>query len=95
MWRIRRRCSLVALPPKLSSTKTIWPVMQAQEIFEQSAELSFLHPNVSVNNFYFQVKYHEHFFKIAVAYTSFPRFHQRTKNVENNRLHTQGHPTRI
>ena len=54
----------------------------------QSAELSFLHPNVSVNDFYFQVKSHEHFFLIAVAYTSFPRFHQRTKNVENNRLHT-------
>ena len=34
MWRIRRRRSLlVALLPKLSSTKTIWPVMQAQEIF--------------------------------------------------------------
>ena len=30
MWKIRRRCSLVALPPKLSSTKTIWLVMQAQ-----------------------------------------------------------------
>ena len=28
----------------------------------QSAELSFLHPNVSVNDFYFQVKSHEHFF---------------------------------
>ena len=30
MWKIRRRCSLVALPPKLSSTKTNWLVMQAQ-----------------------------------------------------------------
>ena len=32
----------------------------------QSAELSFPHPNVSVNDFYFQVKSHEHFFKLQL-----------------------------
>ena len=62
MWRTRRRRSLlVALLPKLYKHKNNLASYASSRDF-QSAELSFLHANVSVNDFYFQVKSHEHFF---------------------------------
>ena len=59
MWRIRRRCSLVALLPKLSSTKTIWPVTCRLRDFQAGELVLFFSAHMPVNDFYFLVKSHE------------------------------------
>ena len=70
MWRKwRRRSLLVALLPKLSSTKTIWPVMQAQRFSVCRTFFFSTHNDCLWMIFIFRWNPMNYYFLIAVAYT--------------------------